>query len=779
LKKTLKIAVRELVAHVLRAGDLAVEFLSATRPAEAIRIHQQIQQSRPENYSAEVSVTHQIETELFNLTIGGRVDGIYHESDGRVLIEEIKTTTRNLDYFEGHENPIHWGQVKTYAYIYALDQNLDELTAQLTYFQMDSGEIRIFPKQFNRAKLESFFQDLVAGYLHWAEAIVNWELGRDESIRRLTFPFENYRPGQRDMAVDVYRTIKNEGQHLIQAATGIGKTMAAIFPAVKAMGEGFSQKIFYLTARSTGRFAAESALDELRHAGLKLKSLTITAKDKTCFKPDSGCTPEECEFAHGHFDRINDALTDVFSRDALNRSAVEQAARDHRVCPFEFALELSLWADCIICDYNYAFDPRVYLRRFFLDNGNKYTFLIDEAHNLVDRSRDMFSAAIYKQPLLDARRALRPELPRIYKSLGRINSWMVKARKKCEAFGEEHHEQKAPEDLLPLLRDFLRKTQRWLSHNLKTPFREQLLDLFFAISVFVRVAEHYDDSYVTCFEKIKKDVKLKLFCIDPSNQLGDALARGSAAVLFSATMTPMEYFRKILGCRIDATGSFLPSPFPPRNLKVFVYDTISTFYRDRQATRQQVSRAIASLVGQKTGNYLIFFPSYEYLMMVYETFQTGGPEGDIIVQAPGMSEQERETFLDRFRKENRKSLIGFAVMGGIFGEGIDLVGERLSGAVVVGVGLPGISLEKELIRHYFADRHDAGFEYAYQYPGINRVLQAAGRVIRTETDRGVVLLIDRRYGTRRYRSLLPTEWKPQKVRDPSRLATDIKGFWGR
>ena len=769
---------RDLVAHMLRSGDLSFEFLSSARPVDAIRIHQKIQQSRPPNYRAEVAVSHQIETELFKLTIGGRIDGIYRDSDG-VLIEEIKTTTRSLDYFEDHENPIHWGQVKTYAYIYALDQDLEAIDAQLTYFQVDTGEIRNFKKHFSLTELEAFFQDLVANYLQWAQTIVRWEVWRDESIRKLQFPFGDYRPGQREMAVGVYRTIKNNGQQLIQAATGIGKTMAAIFPAVKALGEGLTTKIFYLTARTTGRFAAEYALDELRNARLKLKSLTITAKDKTCFKPDSACNPEECEFARGHFDRINGALSDMFDQDAFTRLAVEQVARDHRVCPFEFALELSLWADCIICDYNYAFDPRVYLRRFFLEESGEYTFLIDEAHNLVDRSRDMFSAEIFKQPLLDVRRSIRKDLPHIYKSLGKINSWMIKARKKCEESATARHEKEAPEDLFPLLRGFLRITERWLSRNIKTPFREELLDLFFAISGFIRVAEQYDDSYVTCFEKIKKDVKLKLFCLDPSIQLGNALTRCKAAVFFSATMTPMDYFTKILGCDASAAALILPSPFPGENLKLFVYDRISTLYRHRDNTKEQVSQAISSLVSQKTGNYLIFFPSYEYMTMVFEAFQSDGPDGEVIIQAPGMSEHEREEFLNRFAKENHQSLIGFAVMGGIFGEGIDLVGDRLSGAVVVGVGLPGISLEKELIRDYFAAHHNAGFEYAYQYPGINRVLQAAGRVIRTETDRGVVLIIDQRYGTHRYRSLLPAEWRPVKVRSGEQLAEDLHRFWGQ
>ncbi len=778
MKKTLKIAVRDLVAHVLRSGDLSFEFLSSARPVDAIRIHQKIQQSRPANYSAEVAVSHRIETELFQLTIGGRIDGIYRDADG-VLIEEIKTTTRSLDYFEDNENPVHWGQVKAYAYMVARDQELNALDAQLTYYQVDSGEIRTFKRHYRRSELETFFQDLVANYLQWAATVVNWGVLRDESIRKLAFPFDEYRPGQREMAVAVYRAINHNRQQLIQAATGIGKTMAALFPAVKALGEGLTEKIFYLTARTTGRFAAEYALDELRRAGLKLKSLTITAKDKTCFNPDSACSPEECEFARGHFDRVNGALSDIFDQQAFTRTAVEQAARDHRVCPFELALELSLWSDCIICDYNYAFDPRVYLRRFFLEENGGYTFLIDEAHNLVERSREMFSAVIHKQPLLDVRRALRHDVPQIYKRLGKINSWMVKTRKKCDVSGPTLHEKAPPEDLYPLLRSFLGSAERWLSRNLKTSFREELLDLFFAISGFIRVAEQYDDSYVTCFEKIKKDLKLKLFCIDPSVQLGQALTRCKAAVFFSATMTPMEYFKNILGCDQNAAGMILPSPFPVENLKLFVYDRISTLYRQRDNTKAQVAQAIASLVRQKTGNYLVFFPSYEYMLIVLEAFQSENPNREVILQSPGMSEAEREEFLNRFGGESQQSLIGFAVMGGIFGEGIDLVGERLCGAVVVGVGLPGISFERDLIRDYFTTHHNAGFEYAYQYPGINRVLQAAGRVIRTENDRGVVVLIDQRYATHRYRSLLPAEWRPVKMRSEKELTESLQKFWHR
>ena len=778
MKKSLKIAVRDIVAHGLRTGDLAFEFLSSQRPVDAIRIHQKIQLSRPENYTAEVAVSHQLETELFTLTVGGRIDGVYLEPE-RVLIEEIKTTTRSLEHYEKNKDPLHWGQVKCYAYIYAKEHHLSDIGTQLTYYQVDSGEIREFEQQFSTVELESFFQNLVTGYLQWAKKLLNWEQLRDESIGQLQFPFDHYRPGQREMAVGVYRTIKNGGQLLAQAATGIGKTMAVIFPAVKAISKGLNAKIFYLTARTTGRVAAEKALDELRRKGLKIKSLTITAKDKICFIPESACNPDECEFARGYYDRINEALNEIFRQDAFTRPEVEAIARSHQVCPFEFSLELSHWADCIICDYNYAFDPRVFLRRFFLEKNNDYTFLIDEAHNLVDRSREMFSAEIFKQLVLDVRRAVRKDLSEIYRILGRVNSWLVKERKKCEEYGPGRHTKQPPDELLPILSRFLGIAERWLSLNIKAPFREQLLDLFFTISGFMRIAEKYDDSYATCYEKLRNDLKIKLFCIDPSIQLENALKRCRTAIFFSATMTPLSYFQKILGCNEDAAGMTVASPFPSDNLTLFVSDRISTFYRDREKTRTQVSQAINTLVNQKKGNYLIFFPSYKYMMMVFESFKSLGPDSEIMIQTPEMSESERDAFLNRYRRDSPISLVGFAVMGGIFGEGIDLVGERLSGAVVVGVGLPGISLEKELIKAYFTDTHNAGFEYAYQYPGINRVLQAAGRVIRTENDRGDVLLIDQRYATYRYRSLFPVEWDPIRVRNREQFAEDLHRFWRR
>ncbi|MDX1707614.1 MAG: ATP-dependent DNA helicase [Desulfobacterales bacterium] len=776
MRRELKIAVRELVEYVLRSGDLAFEFVGANRPAEAIRAHQKIQNSRPATYTPEVAISHQVETDRFRLDIGGRIDGVYTEATP-AIIEEIKTTSRDPSYFTQNENPVHWGQAKTYAYIYGRQNGLDDIAVQLTYYQIDTGNHREIKRIYGMSELALFFNDLVTRYLVWAATLADWSECRDASIQDLAFPFDTYRPGQRQMAEEAYRTIGNSGQLLVQGATGIGKTIAVLYPAVKSLVENHDQKIFYLTARTTGQMIAEKAVAELRTKGLKLKSLTLTAKEKICFCPQSACHPDECEFSRGHYDRINAAVEDIFKQDAFTREQIIATARAFRVCPFEFSLELATWSDCVICDYNYSFDPRVYLRRFFQDENGAYIFLIDEAHNLVDRSREMFSAEIYKQPVLDVRRQLKKDMPHVFKSLGRINSWLVKARKKCETAGNPLAEESLPEELIPLLRAFLFITERWLQKNIKTAFRQSLLDLYFAISGFIRVAEQYDQSYITCYEKIGKDLKIRLFCMDPTLHLERSLERCRTALFFSATMTPIEYFKQILGCQPTASHLILPSPFPAENLGLFIADHISTYYRHRDLTLNQVTRIVSALVEQKSGNYLLYFPSYVYMRKIYDAFTAHNPHTETILQTPGMSEPEREAFLNRFSRDNRQTLVGFAVMGGIFGEGIDLVGDRLVGAVVVGVGLPGISLERELIKDYFTNTLNAGFEYAYLYPGINRVLQAAGRVIRTEQDRGVVLLIDQRYARYQYKTLLREEWDPIHVQDAQQLAASLQRFW--
>lgn len=777
MKKELKIAVRGIVQHVLRSGDLVSEFVGTRRLVRGILGHQKIQNSRPDNYFSEVPVAHTIEAGEFVLTVTGRIDGIYKKTSKEVVVDEIKTTNRDPETFGDSENLIHWAQAKMYAYMYAAKHSLDEIHVQLTYLHLKTDKIKEFKQKYTTDELKIFFHSITARYVAWAKPLVEWSVVRDASINDLKFPFPDYRAGQRAMAVHVYRAIQNSNQLIVQAPTGIGKTVATIFPGVKAIANRLTSKIFYLTARTTGRTAAQKALNELRKQGLKFKSLTLTAKEKICPNARLACNPDECRFAKGHFDRINQSLTQALSVDALTREVVEEIALAHQVCAFEFSLDLINLADCVICDYNYAFDPRVYLRRCFGETAGDYTFMIDEAHNLVDRSRDMFSSEIRRHMFADIKTAVKDKLPDIYNCVGMIDAWMAKAYEDCKPSEGIKSEPDPPEQLCSLLRKFLQAAEKWLSLNLRTDFRESLLHLYFEVSNFVRVSEQFDNTYSTCFENIGKDIRLNLFCMDPSGQMTEALNRCKAALFFSATMTPLNYFKKIFGCSDSAEKLILPSPFPSENLGLFVCHKASTLYNQRRKTAPQVTKTIQAFIRQKQGNYLLFFPSYKYMTMIREAFCSDNPDTDIIVQKPDMSESERDEFLKKFSFENKKTLAGFAVMGGIFGEGIDLVGDRLTGAVIVSVGLPGISVERELIRKYFAKTINAGFEFAYLYPGINRVLQAGGRVIRSEKDQGAVLLIDHRFFTSRYRSLFPREWEPKWIHNISVFEKDLRLFW--
>ncbi|MGE5343485.1 MAG: helicase C-terminal domain-containing protein [Candidatus Omnitrophota bacterium] len=786
-KYNLQIPVRSLVEYALRSGDLELDsFLSSVRAVDGIRAHQKIQNSRPDEYIMEVPISLELERGNFIVTVSGRMDGIYVYTDpDRAIVDEIKSTTRDPDFFEKDEKPVHWGQAKVYAYMYAYHQHLQEMSVQLTYYQLESegkkGKIREFLRTFTFSELETFFNDLLDRYLKWAETLEQWRAIRDESIEQLQFPYGGFRPGQRQMALSIYRAIENGEQLIVEAPTGIGKTMGSIFPAVKTLGKEMIQKFFYLTAKTTGRTVAQKALDQLRDKGLRLKSLVLTAKDKICFNPDCACSGEECEYARGYYDRINDAVSAVFEQDALSRDAIETGARNFKVCPYEFSLELSLWVDAIICDYNYAFNPRVYLKRFFGPEAlqEKYAFLVDEANNLVDRSRDMFSAELFKEKFLEFRRAAKKEVSGIRRSIGSINRQMTNAQKQCDDEGKPVATNELALEFEEALYAFVAASEKWLVKNIKTPYRRQLMELYFDVVWFLKILENYYNAYSICYEEINGDFRIKLFCMDPSKLLKEVFQRCSSVVFFSATLSPVDYFKYILGCDPTVKELILPSPFPPENLCLLTADRVSTLYKYRDRTKVSVARLIDGLVTHQPGNYLVFFPSYQYLNMIYQLFLSINNTAECVVQTSGMTEMEREMFLEQFSVDNKvngKTLVGFAVMGGIFGEGIDLVGDRLTGAVIVGVGLPGISLERELIKEYFTQLQGTGFEYAYLYPGMNRVFQAAGRVIRSAQDRGVVLLIDHRFSTPQYKDLFPMHWNPVRIRDEQHLAQILINF---
>jgi DNA excision repair protein ERCC-2 len=737
--------------------------------------HQKIQQSRKESYSTEIPVFYRIENEQITLDIQGRIDGLYKLVDS-VVIEEIKTTRKDFDNFIKQNNELHWAQVKVYAAIYTIENNLDRILTQLTYGHIETGEVRTYFQEYKTDELRAFFMHLLEQYFQWAKNIEEWHEKRDRSIKASEFPFPFFRNGQRQMVNDIAAIIEQEEQILIQAPTGIGKTVAVLYPAIKAIAEGHIQKIFYLTSRTTGRLIAEKTLGELKKSGLPIKYVTLTAKEKICFNPEKNCTPDECSFAKGYYDRVFEARKALFTEDAFTADKITEIARTHQICPFEFSLDMALWVGCIICDLNYVFDPRVYLRRFFLENPIDCTILVDEAHNLVDRSREMYSAKIEKTDFLKIRRLLKNKQSELYRAAGVVNRKMLEMK---NALDEEISawQDERPEELLPSLRRLAASLERWLSSHSGSPQTQQMLDHYFSVSWFLKVSELYDNNYATCLEKTYRSFSTKLYCIDPSDQLHETFERANSSILFSATITPMPYFAKIFGLHESVEKRILPSPFPQENLRVLVSDSVSTLYRHRSQTKEALVQTIGALVEAKNGNYMVYFPSYEYLRMVHPLYKTAFPHHNILVQTHEMREDERVSFLKNFSEENNHTLLGFVVMGGIFGEGIDLVGDRLSGAVIVGVGLPGISLEREMIRHHFAENQMSGFDYAYRYPGLIRVFQAAGRVIRTETDRGSILLIDPRYSHPQYNELFPQEWQVHPVQNHGQIRKILTEFW--
>ncbi len=783
-KKHFKVSVRSLVEQLsLRRGDLTLAS-GGGGPLDGVRAHQKVQRSRPGGYRSEVAISHRVERGEFVLEVGGRIDGVFLHSD-RVVIEEIKTTHKELEALE--ENQLHWNQAKIYSHLWAREHDPDRIETQLTYYHLPSGRTRELRRVFSREELRDFFLQAVDRYLEWQRAMLAWKCIRDESMRGRGFPFADFRPGQGLMSDRIYQAIQQGDRLLVEAPTGIGKTMAVLFPALKALAEGHTQKLFYLAARTTGKGVAEKALVQLGRQGVRLRSVTLTAREKICFNPEKACNGEECAFARGYYDRLGEAVEELFGHDSIVRPIIERVARKHRVCPFELSLELALWSDLVICDYNHGLDPRSGLKRLGIEDRGGCTFLVDEAHNLVDRSRRMFSARLRKRPFLDLLRALGRDTTSpaggvnelLARSARRINDWLAKTRRRLERGDLPAADREAPHDLTPLLREFAGEAEHRLAlgPDGSLPNLEDLLDLYFEVTWFLKTAEQYDENYATCRETKKGDFSLRLLCLDPALRLEEALKRCSSAVFFSATLTPMHYFERVLGLARTAQRLVLPSPFPADNHCLLIYDGISTRYRDRTDTASAVARALIAFVSARPGNYLLFFPSYPYLSMVHQHFCSQSPPAEIILQTPAMAEEEREAFLERFAEQQGGTLVAFSVMGGVFGEGIDLVGEQLTGAVVVGVGLPGICPERELIADHFQQQEGRGFDYAYRYPGIQRVLQAAGRVIRSEKDRGVVLLIDDRFSHFGYRRLLPGQWNPVWVGSERAVGMALNRFW--
>lgn len=756
-KIIIKESVRGIIEYILKTGSIDDRYMGSTRALEGTIAHQKLQSSNEKlysNYQKEVKLQEAFEIDNVTLIVDGRADGIIIE-DNVVYIEEIKSTMRSLVLIDEDYNELHWAQAKFYAYIYAIQNDIEIINIRLSYFNIETEEVKSFNKSFNRRDLENFVLSIIDEYKKWVILKSNLLSERNESIKKLKFPFDTYRKGQKELAVACFNTIKEKAVLFAQAPTGIGKTISTMFPAVKSLGEGRGERVIYLTAKTITRTVAEEALNKLKDNSLSCKNITLTAKEKICFKEKSSCNPEQCEYALNYYEKVNDVIFEMLKEENnFTREKIEEYSRKEKLCPFELSLDLSLWCDLIICDYNYAFDPRARLKRFFEDDVNNNILLVDEGHNLVDRARNMFSAEVYKEKILKASKLVRGKAPNLYKALNSINKYLIEIRKEVqESESSSIYKQEEYNDLYKLLRIFLKECDEYLIKATNTEGDDEIRDLYFEIRAFISISELYSKEYVTLVEVNRNDVKIKLFCVNPSKNLSKIVKGSYSTIIFSATLTPINYYIDLLGGDDRSYRIKLPSPFKKENLKIYGHP-LNMRFKQRENNIDNVCNLINKFKDEEVGNYMVFLPSYLYLNQVYSRYIELFSEDNTICQGEVLTEAEREGFLNNFREDT--NILAFCVIGGVFSEGIDLPGRRLIGSVIVGVGFPKISNEGDIIRDYYEDR---GFDYAYIYPGINKVMQAAGRVIRTETDKGRILLIDDRYYTLKYRSLLPKEWE--------------------
>lgn len=802
----IKVSVRNLVEFILRSGDIDNRrtVMSDNAMAEGSRIHRMIQRRMGADYHAEVVLRYAFEEEKCTIIVEGRADGIIIDSkdETNVTVDEIKGTYRDLWKMKEPVG-VHLSQAKCYAFIYASQNNLEKIKVRMTYCQMDTEEIRYFEEEYTFSYLKEWFMEVLLLYKKWADFQSEWRELRQTSIKNTEFPF-TYREGQKDLVTYVYRTIYHKKKLFIEAPTGVGKTISTIFPSVKAVGEGMGDKIFYLTAKTITRTVAEEAFSILRKQGLKFKTVILTAKEKICFMEEAKCNPEYCPYAKGHYDRINDAMFDLLvNEDSFSREKIEEYAMKHQVCPFEMCLDMSLYSDAIIGDYNYVFDPHVYLRRFFGEGvQGDYLFLIDEAHNLVDRGREMYSAVLVKEDFLALKKTVKLHAPKMEKQLEKCNKELLALKRECENY-----------KIVELIAPFVMALNRLVStieqfleeHEESSPVKDDILEFYFQVTHFLDIYERMDENYVAYTENESDgSFILKLFCMNPKVNLAECMARARSSILFSATFLPIQYYKNLLGGTAEDYEAYAKSVFDEQKKALFIgSDVTSRYTRRSELEYRNIAAYIHEIVRNRQGNYMVFLPSHAFLNAVYDAYMNyfcDESQTECILQDDYMNEKEREEFLNRFREgggssgeneafeleniiqmdieyEEEKTLIGFCVMGGIFSEGIDLKNDSLIGAIIVGTGLPQVCNEREILKEFFQSMGENGFNYAYRYPGMNKVLQAAGRVIRTAEDVGIVALLDERFLEPAYQKMFPREWEHFEVLGIGQIAKRVEKFW--
>lgn len=776
MNKIIKISIRNLVEFIMRHGSIDNRYTSSIKAIEGIRGHQRVQKSYGDNYTAEVPLKYTLTYEDLEIMVEGRADGILIEDD-KTIIDEIKTTTKDLLLIDENTNPLHWAQAKCYGYIYSMQNELENIDIQITYYNIDTKSTRILRQSYTLKELEEFFFWLIDEYKTWAQLENDWVNKRNESIKKLKFPFEKYRPGQRELAVRVYKSITDSKKCFTQAPTGTGKTISTLFPAIKAMGEDKTSKIFYLTAKTITREVAQNTISLMRKKDLKLKAVTITAKEKICKMEEVNCNPEYCPYANGYFDRINNSLKDILAKyNDYSKDNIEKISEEYMLCPFELSLDLTNLSDVIICDYNYVFDPSVYLKRFFDTKTTDYTFLIDEAHNLVDRAREMYSATLNEEKFVKVKKLISKKDKRITKVIKEIQSYFEDKLEDLTTLDENDLvESEAPLELCEILSSFIKFVDEYLARTNEE--NEELMDLYFDVYSFLSISDFYDKNYTTIYTKTFNGINIKIYCVNPQKVIEEKMKKAKSNIIFSATLIPMDYFMKMYSYDEEDFIINLKSPFDVKNRLLMIGDNVATTYNKRFETSEDIASYIANCVQAKKGNYMVFFPSYKYMELVFDEMKENYPNINISIQESNMSEEEKEEFLSMFDEDNKETHVGFCVLGGHFSEGIDLTNDKLIGVIIVGVGMPQIGIERDIIKDHMKDSNK-GFDYAYVYPGIIKVLQAAGRCIRTDNDKGVILLLDNRYSQRRYQSLFPYEWYPNfRVRKSDDVKTLCEKFW--
>ena len=793
----IRISVRNLVEFVMRSGDLDNRRTAGAKK-EAMqagsRLHRKIQKRMGTSYRSEVMLRHQVQEDMFDILVEGRADGIITEPAG-VTIDEIKCIYMDVSRLEEPE-PVHLAQALCYGWFYSIQKELDSVGIQITYCNIETEEICRFKEVRSFEELKSWFEGLIHEYVKWARYLYHHGIRRQECLKELPFPYP-YREGQKELAGNVYRSIARKRNLFIQAPTGVGKTLSTIYPSLKAMGEGHGEKLFYLTAKTITRSVAEEAFSILRREGhLYFNTVTITAKEKLCVMEKPDCNPQACPRAKGHYDRVNDAVYEIIQEvDGITRDKVLEYAQRYQICPFEFCLDISNWVDGIICDYNYVFDPNVRLKRYFDQGepGQGCLFLVDEAHNLVPRAREMYSASLIKEDVLLTKRILKTQTGsgKVIAQLDKCNQRLLELKR---SYGVDEGGRRtvlgSAYELLPdvnalalNLMTMFGELETFMNENIEFTDRDLVLEFYFAVRDFLYVYDRLDEHY-RIYDQILTDgsFMVKLLCINPAANLKECLDKGVSTLFFSATLLPIQYYKELLSGNQEEYAVYAKSPFPQENRMVLAASDVSSRYSRRGPSEyEKIVDYICRVVEGKKGNYMVFCPSYQYLHAIEDILAAREASGALSfiwnAQTNHMTEEDREAFLQSFDEERDCSMAALCVMGGIFSEGIDLKEDRLIGAVIIGTGLPQVNTEQEILKEYFDEQGEHGFDYAYQYPGMNKVMQAAGRVIRTIRDRGIIALLDDRFLRPEYVALFPREWGTYTVVNRYNVDQAVRAFW--